>query len=124
MARMELKVTADAARENVVLELWMDGRPLGHIKFDGATAEKHMQDVARFRATLADVVTPDLDPGALLDAEFDPKWRVPSFRIEQGRILALRHPGLGWLSFVFPDIEAACLSKWLTKDLPLQSEVR
>jgi hypothetical protein len=30
----------------------------------------------------------------------------------------LRHPGLGWLSFVFPDKEAAAIAEWLTRDLP------
>lgn len=58
---MELRVATDEAREHVVLELWMDGKPLGHINFDGATVEKHIQDVGDMRAELNETVTPELE---------------------------------------------------------------
>jgi hypothetical protein len=119
---MELRVATDGMREHVILELWMDGRPLGHIQFDGATAEKHIHDVGRHRANLSDPVTPTLEPGARLEALVDPAWRSPEYRLPEGRILSLRHPGLGWLTFVLPDKEAAAIAEWLTKDLPIQSK--
>ena len=49
-----------------------------------------------------------------------PAWRIPGYRAAEGRILALRHPGLGWLTFVIPHKEAASIAEWLTKDLPLK----
>src|SRR3954447_703355 len=76
MARMELRVATDEAREHVVLELWMDGKPLGHINFDGATVEKHIQDVGDMRAELNETVTPELDPGSRLKAIVGPSWKV------------------------------------------------
>jgi hypothetical protein len=103
-------------QEHVTVEMWMDGTPLGHMFFDGATAEKHIHDMARHRAALSDPVAPDLDPGARLEAQIDPAWRIPPYRYPQGRLLCLRHPGLGWLSFVLPDKESQAIAEWLTKD--------
>jgi hypothetical protein len=108
----------------VAIQLEEDGRPLGHMFLDGATAEQHIHDVASHRAQLKDEVTPDLDPGARLIALIDPVWRVPPERLPEGRILCFRHPGLGWLSFVLPDKEAAAIAEWLTKDLPLQQTTK
>ena len=117
MARMRLNASVDSSREHVVIELSMDGKPLGHIELDSASVEKHIHDLAQHRANLNDPVTPTLDAGSRLEAIVDPRWRVPK-PIEQGRVLALRHPGLGWLSFVFPDKEARAIAEWLTKESP------
>jgi hypothetical protein len=121
---MMMKVQTSQDREHVVMQLEEDGKPLGHILFDGATAEKHIHDVGSHRANLKEQVTPDLDPGSRLLAVVDPAWRVPGERHPAGRILCFRHPGLGWLSFVLPDKEAASIAEWLTKDLPIQRETR
>jgi hypothetical protein len=123
MARMRLNASVDSSREHVVIELSMDGKPLGHIELDSASVEKHIHDLAQHRANLIDPVTPTLDAGSRLEAIVDPRWRVPK-PIEQGRVLALRHPGLGWLSFVFPDKEARAIAEWLTKESPAQPKNR
>lgn len=119
MGRMMVKVWADEPREHVVVQTEEDGKPLAHVYFDGATAEQHAHNVAKWRALLKDEVARDLDPGSRLEAIVDPVWRVSGHRVPEGRILSLRHPGFGWLSFVLPDKEAAALAEWLTKDLPL-----
>jgi hypothetical protein len=124
MARMELRLNADQSREHVTVEMWTDGKPVGHMLLDGATAEKHIHDMARHRAMLNDSVPTELDPGARLEALIDPVWHVPPNRIPEGRILALRHPGLGWLTFVLPDKEAQAIAEWLTKDLPVQQKAK
>jgi hypothetical protein len=105
-------------RNHVVLQLDQDGTAIGHILFDAPTVEKHIQDVAEHRAALTEQVVPDLDPGSRLKAVFDPAWRISNQKTQHGRILALRHPGIGWLSFVLPDKEAAAMAEWLLKDLP------
>jgi hypothetical protein len=121
MGRMTMKVWTSEGKEYVGLQLEEDDKPLGHILFDGATAEKHIHDVARHRAELAEQVTPELDPGSRLEAIIDPIWRVQGYRLTEGRLLSFRHPGLGWLSFVLPDKEAVSIAEWLTKDdVPLR----
>ena len=115
MGRMRLGVRPDAARQYVDLQLEDDGKPLGRILFDGASAEKHIRDVGRARAALLDPVTPDLDPGARVDVTVDPRWVIGD-RTPVGRQIALRHPGLGWLAFIIPDDEAKAIADWLMKD--------
>jgi len=117
---MELKVATDGMHEHVVIELWMDGKPLGHTQLDGATAEMHIQEVADARAQLTDPVSPMLDPNSMLDAVVDPSWRIEDYRISEGRIVAFRHPGLGWMAFVIPEEQAKSIAEWLTKDIPLK----
>jgi hypothetical protein len=103
---MVIKCRVDKKKENVVIQIEEDKRALAHILLDSATTENH--------------IPTELDPGSRLEALIDPIWHIPNYRREQGRILALRHPGLGWLSFVLTDKEAASIAEWLTKDLPLK----
>ncbi len=72
MGRMGMKVWTSDDKEHVGMQLEEDDRPLAHILFDGATTEKHIHDVARHRAQLKEEVTPDLDPGARLEAIVGP----------------------------------------------------
>jgi hypothetical protein len=117
---MVIKCRVDKKKENVVIQIEEDKRALAHILLDSATTENHIHDLAKHRAALLEQVPTELDPGSRLEALIDPIWHIPNYRREQGRILALRHPGLGWLSFVLTDKEAASIAEWLTKDLPLK----
>lgn len=45
----------------------------------------------------------------------DPAWMSPPYRIPQGRVIILKHPGFGWLHFVFPDDKAEALSQLLVQ---------
>ena len=67
--KMQLKAFPDAPREHVIIELWMDDKPLGHILLDGGTLEDHIHKLAAHRAQLTDEVPRELDPGSRLEAE-------------------------------------------------------
>jgi hypothetical protein len=121
MARMGLKVWTLEDSEHVGIQLEEDGKPLGHIFLDGPSAEKVAHDIGRHRAGLKDEVTPELDPNSRLAAIVNPGWKIPGYKLQEGRILALRHPGLGWVSFVIPEDQAERIADWLTKDLPIGS---
>ena len=115
MNRMELRAKPDDAREQVTMELWMNGAPLGHIHLDAGSLEQHIHDLGKHRAALNDQVSRELDPGSRLQAIYDPVWRTDAVHSadQAGIMLALRHPGLGWLSFLLPHDEAANLGQWL-----------
>lgn len=58
------------------------------------------------------------EPGeGQVQAVVDPAWRAPTYRAPQGRAVALRHPGLGWIHFIFPEEKAERFSKLLTIEL-------
>lgn len=114
MAKMELAARTEPDRENVYLEMRMDGVPLGHMFLTASDAENHIHGIAKHRAELVDEVSRELDPGSRIEAVVDPIWRTPKSSLDQqGVVLVLRHPGLGWLSFLFPHNEAAALGRWL-----------
>lgn len=116
MARMELRARVDGALENTIIEMWMDGKPLGHVILDAATLEGHIHDLAKHRAQMKDEVPRVLDPGSRLEATVDPVWKTTDENPPGGKVLALRDPGLGWLAFFFPHNEAVAIAEWLTKD--------
>ena len=112
MAYMKLRVKK---REHVLVELWNEDKPLGHILLGPSEAESHCQLVAKNRANLTDEVSRELDPNSRLQAIYDPIWRSPEKHSHDahGVALALRHPGLGWLTFLLPYKEAEGLGRWL-----------
>jgi hypothetical protein len=69
---------------------------------------------------MRDEVPSELDPGSRLGVTIDPVWTTadddPPVTGGNGKVLALRDPGYGWLAFFFPDKEAAAIAGWLTKD--------
>ena len=53
----------------------------------------------------------------VVQAVVDPAWRAPAYKAPQGRVLILRHPGLGWIHFIFPEDKADRVSKLLAMEL-------
>ena len=53
----------------------------------------------------------------MVTAVVDPAWVAPAYKAPQGRVLILRHPGLGWIHFIFPEDKADQVSKLLAADL-------
>jgi hypothetical protein len=84
--------------DTAILEMHEDGKPLAHLYLDAAELEGLIRDLAKIRATMADQVAPALDPGGRLDLERSPAW-IADTR-DGNAVLALRHPGMGWLGFL------------------------
>lgn len=53
----------------------------------------------------------------MVQAVVDPPWVAPAYKAPQGRVLIVRHPGLGWIHFIFPEARAEQVSKVLAADL-------
>ena len=53
----------------------------------------------------------------VVTAVVDPAWVAPAYRAPQGRVLILKHPGLGWIHFIFPEDKADQVSRILAADL-------
>lgn len=118
MAKMEMLSGVSEDRQSAVINLLQDGVALGHIIYDASTLEQFIHQLAALRASLPEQVAPTLDPGSRIDAQIAPAWQIPAVKSEHGRLLLLRHPGLGWLGFALGDKHAAEIAEWLTKDLP------
>lgn len=119
--KTELKVHSDVARLNLVIEAWVNGAPTGSITLSPAQADAFIRALAENRAQLVQPVASEVDDDSS-EPVIDPAWQTPDVRFAEGRLLSIRDPGLGWLTYIFPDNEAADIATWLTKDLPLQQQ--
>jgi transposase len=113
-------VTNTDDKSGVHIEMMIDGKALGSGDLDAAELEKLIDLLAHARSALSEEVAEDLEDETRIVPVEDPVWLIPEYRKETGRLLFLRHPGLGWLGFSIPDQEADDIADWLTKDVPLQ----
>jgi hypothetical protein len=109
MAKVGLVWKLPEDRMSVTLEMHVDGEPKAHMYLDAAGLEEIVSELAGVRASMAEGVTPDLETGMRLAAVGDPRWRTEAYHPVGGAMLALRHPGHGWVSFLLPPAEARAL---------------
>ncbi len=112
MAKMALSVWTHQDRTHVVMRLDEDGKTVADILLDGPAADRHIRRVAGARGELTDEIPRSLTAGAGLETVADPVWRTakPAQGEFDGVAVALRHPGLGWLSFALSPAEARALA--------------
>jgi hypothetical protein len=113
MPRGNLAWKLSADRLQVCVEMHIDGEPKAHVWYDAASFEDNIQMLGEARAAMAEQVTPDLEHGMRLKAIADPRWQTETRHDMGGVMLALRHPGLGWVSFLLPPNEARALGNYL-----------
>lgn len=120
MGRMTLAPGLSEDRQMAVLEMREDNIPLAHMIVDAATLEGVIRDLAKCRASMAEAVTPELDPGARLEAEAFPAWRIPDTHSGPAdlKLMALRHPGIGWVGFLLEPERAQAIASGLLRQVP------
>lgn len=117
---MSISMTLAADSDTVTLELLNEGQALGHIILGAVELDKLIASLGAARASMLTPVPSDISPGTELHSIVDPAWRTraaphPSVA---GPLLALRHTGFSWLSFVLPFHEAQTLGAWLLRQNP------
>jgi hypothetical protein len=91
----------------------MGDQALGHIALDAASLERLIHLLSECRAGLAQDVPREYIPSNVPGVVIDPTWAVLAQPSDRNKVLALRHPGLGWLPFVLPEHQQAAISKVL-----------
>ncbi|MGF7005790.1 hypothetical protein [Aminobacter sp. BE322] len=101
---MTLDMGLSEGGELAFIQMNQDGTAVAYMTVDAATLEGIIHALAHVRAKMTEEVSPTLDPGARLEAVPSPAWRVPGTHSgAEGVLLALRHPGLGWLGFLLDE---------------------
>ena len=121
MAEMTLGLRTEENKLSVYLELQADGIALGHMYLSAPILDRLIRDLARHRAELIDQVPLEIAPGTQLETVINPVWQTRQLeardqqgnKIDEPTGLALRHPGLGWLSFLLPPSESKAVGEWL-----------
>lgn len=115
MARMALRTKVNEDKTEATIELHMDGKQLGHIILNASDLEGLIWDLATQRMKMVEEVSPTLDPGSRVVSFVDPGWSKPGRHPPEGKALAFRHPGFGWVSFFFPQQKAEAIAAELMK---------
>lgn len=117
MGRMTYECGITVSKDEAVFEMREDGKALGHMLFDASTLEGLIADLSKLRKNLTEQVTPELEPNSRVPVEHNPGWRVPADHggSPNSLVLALRHPGIGWLGFQFDEERARELGKALSE---------
>jgi hypothetical protein len=114
MSKMVAK-TIPQGEDKTAIQLEEDGVPLAHIILDPPELEQFIDQLQLARAALSDAVPSDLDIGTRLAVQIDPRWAVRHDPDRDMKVLALRHPGLGWMGFLLPLHEAEAMAKVLSQ---------
>lgn len=114
MSKMSISLHSEDDAESVTLQLNKDGDSLGYIILSGADLEQLAGELASARASLSPQVALEPEPGFASPVQ-SPIWKTALSHSAEGEcvVLALRHPGLGWLSFRLPHNAAAALASRL-----------
>lgn len=85
-------------------------------RLDALDLESLIEHLSDLRSKLLPQVSTEFVPGVPCCVVINPAWRA--FRDtslpDHPQVVALRHPGLGWLAARLPDHEAINLSRWMT----------
>jgi hypothetical protein len=114
-AQMELRTGLSDDGRTATLEVVMNGNPLGHVILDIPEVEELIHQMAAIRSAMAEAVPDEIEPLARLLAADNPEFaaKIPAHSPRDGVLLALRHPGLGWLAFLLPHPKAEVLGQRL-----------
>lgn len=113
MVRMTLSAVLAEDRSRAALSLSGEDVPGAHVELGATEVSETVERLAAIRAGMLPEVDRELKPGQRLPAVADPIWRAV---VDSGRImLAVRHPGFGWLAFELPPGSAGGLGRFLTQ---------
>lgn len=111
--------------KTVRLEMLHDGKSMGWVDADAAGVEGFIEILVAHRAAMSDPVPKKLDPIPRLPTTENPNWWVYDPKPD-GHMLALRHPGFGWLGFLLDGESAISLAGFLLRplDAPLKVDAK
>jgi len=97
--RMTITVGNNEARDRLIVQLGGEGRPLAHFLLAAPEADDVISKAENNRAALADEIQGEFEPTSRANVLEQPAWAVSKPRSDGRFVLAIRHPGFGWLAF-------------------------
>ena len=75
-------------------------------------------ELGQLRGSMQPSITRDLENGSVFKALRDPRWRIERDEVTTDFTVLLRHPGFGWIAFVFPAQTAEKIARFLLRYPP------
>jgi hypothetical protein len=97
---LTLEAAIDETGTSASLTLNDGSVQLGRVVFETPEFATFLEQMAVIRAGMVEPVAKEIDVGARVEAVVNPKWSVklPSTSVTPSVVLALRHPGFGWVA--------------------------
>ena len=117
-----MKATVNEGGTTATVQLTdLQGNPVDQITIDAEHVEIFLKALGKARGAMKPEVSAEpISPAAMVmeNVVVDPAWRAdaPPHPSLQGLMLRLRHPQLGWVSFLLPCAEAKALADWLSRN--------
>jgi len=109
MRGLNLRVVPTQDGKHIAVITHGAGKEEARVQLDEAGAQRLIRGVAERRTALFPANTAKSGDEPLQIAH-DPKWEIDSVAPDGAVMVNLRHPGMGWLQFRFPQEKAAKLS--------------
>ena len=114
MDRLDFRIGLSEDASTLVIEISVAGKVVGFAPLSASEADDLIAKLASNRAGMSERVPSDLDPGSRIASVVNPAWRIAPG--PEGRALALRHPGYGWLGYFLPEAEARNMGRVLLEE--------
>jgi hypothetical protein len=115
-SQIQIEVTVSNNGSSSFLTIKENGKALAHATMEAPELDDFIELLGKCRAAMADVVPRELEPSGRISALDDPIWRtkLPRKSPVPCVLLALRHPGFGWIGHALPAHEAKAMGQSLS----------
>jgi hypothetical protein len=86
-----------------------------HVALTADQIDSVLSSLARFRGRMTPPIAPELPAGRRFGAVFDPRYRIATDTKTAAATLVVRHPGFGWIGYLFPSRAAAGLRAYFQR---------
>lgn len=101
------------SRTQVTIELHDGDKPSSKVTLDVKDVDAVIAGFAQLRAAMTPEIPRELPDSAHERGVLGPPWAVARHPSAPEKTLFLRHPGFGWITFIFPPQEAEKLGNAL-----------
>jgi hypothetical protein len=115
MDGVRLRAQLSETRDETILQIEEGERALAHIRLPATELQNMLQRLAALRAEMREPVERSAEEARTMPTARDPSWSIGFMEADGAAVLALRHPGFGWLAFHLPRERAASLGDALQR---------
>lgn len=114
----EFKLDLSKDKTTVTINFGLkDEEPWGHSVFAAEDLDNFIKTLSNVRASMDPLIVEEKPPAGPTNSILDPRWWIQPELLTDGVGFAIRHPGLGWLSFAIPPDSCSVLHRLLGENL-------
>lgn len=117
LQKVEYRVALAEDRSTATIETLVDGQAQAWSDTSPEELSEIIEMFTHIRAEMSDEIPTELEPNAKIAALINPYWKITPAPNQDGVVLAIRHPGAGWMGFYLPSSSAQHLKKLLNEAL-------